>query len=59
MDFSLKNLREVRAARPERRRSARYGAPQRPPRRRRNARLDLQRHADRGREAVGGIYEGV
>jgi len=23
------------------------------------ARVDLQRHADRGREAAGGVYEGV
>src|SRR5204862_5234709 len=44
---------------PERRGSARHGAAQRPPRRRRPARLDLQRHADRGGEAARRVHEGV
>src|SRR5437879_5289859 len=44
---------------PERGGSARHGAAQRPPRRRRHARVDLQRHADRGGEAAGRVHEGV
>ena len=60
IDNLLRVLRTpARTGGPARRPYPQDGATQRPPRCRRHARLDLQRHADRGGEAAGGVYEGV